>query len=52
MLDGKRVETHQAAYRAGHRLGNRVLTGLVAWLFGSQIDDMPSGYRVFSRRFE
>jgi glycosyltransferase involved in cell wall biosynthesis len=51
MLVGKRIETHQAAYRMGHRLGNRVLTGLVAWLFGSQIDDMLSGYRVFSRRF-
>jgi glycosyltransferase involved in cell wall biosynthesis len=51
MLVGKRVETHQAAYRAGHRLGNRVLTGLVGWLFGSPIDDMLSGYRVFSRRF-
>lgn len=51
MLVGKRIETHEAAYRAGHRLGNRVLTGLVAWLFGSQIDDMLSGYRVFSRRF-
>jgi glycosyltransferase involved in cell wall biosynthesis len=51
MLVGKRVETHQAAYRMGHRLGNRVLTGLVGWLFGSPIDDMLSGYRVFSRRF-
>jgi glycosyltransferase involved in cell wall biosynthesis len=51
MLVGKRVETHEAAYRAGHRLGNRVLTGLVSRLFGSQIEDMLSGYRVFSRRF-
>jgi glycosyltransferase involved in cell wall biosynthesis len=51
MLVGKRVETHQAAYRAGHRLGNAVLTGLVSRLFGSQIEDMLSGYRVFSRRF-
>jgi glycosyltransferase involved in cell wall biosynthesis len=51
MLVGRRIETHQAAYRAGHRLGNRVLTGLVGWLFGSPIDDMLSGYRVFSRRF-
>jgi glycosyltransferase involved in cell wall biosynthesis len=51
MLVGKRIETHEAAYRAGHRLGNRVLTGLVAWLFGAQIEDMLSGYRVFSRRF-
>jgi glycosyltransferase involved in cell wall biosynthesis len=51
MVVGKRVETHQAAYRAGHRLGNRVLTGLVRWLFDATIDDMLSGYRVFSRRF-
>jgi len=51
MVVGRRVETHQAAYRAGHRLGNRVLTGLVGWLFGAQIEDMLSGYRVFSRRF-
>ena len=51
MVVGKRIETHQAAYRAGHRLGNRVLTGLVRWLFGARIDDMLSGYRVFSRRF-
>lgn len=51
MVVGRRVETHQAAYRPGHRLGNRVLTGLVRRLFGSRIDDMLSGYRVFSRRF-
>jgi glycosyltransferase involved in cell wall biosynthesis len=51
MLVGKRVETHVAAYRAGHRFGNAVLTGLVSRLFGSQIEDMLSGYRVFSRRF-
>jgi glycosyltransferase involved in cell wall biosynthesis len=51
MVVGKRIETHQAAYRAGHRLGNRVLTGLVRRLFRAQIDDMLSGYRVFSRRF-
>ncbi len=51
MVVGRRIETHQAAYRAGHRLGNRVLTGLVSRLFGAQIVDMLSGYRVFSRRF-
>ena len=51
MVVGRRVETHQAAYRAGHRLGNAVLTGLVRWLFGARIVDMLSGYRVFSRRF-
>jgi len=51
MVVGRRIETHVAAYRPGHRLGNRVLTGLVRRLFGSRIDDMLSGYRVFSRRF-
>jgi glycosyltransferase involved in cell wall biosynthesis len=51
MVVGKRIETHQAAYRIGHRFGNAFLTGLVRKLFGSQIDDMLSGYRVFSRRF-
>ena len=51
MVVGRRIETHQAAYRAGHRLGNRVLTGLVARLFGAALVDMLSGYRVFSRRF-
>ncbi|CAN5889890.1 glycosyltransferase family 2 protein [soil metagenome] len=51
MVVGRRVETHEAAYRAGHRLGNAVLTGLVRWLFGATIVDMLSGYRVFSRRF-
>jgi glycosyltransferase involved in cell wall biosynthesis len=51
MVVGKRIETHQAAYRIGHRFGNAFLTGLVRKLFGSQIEDMLSGYRVFSRRF-
>jgi len=51
MVVGKRVETHDAAYRAGHRLGNAVLTGLVSWLFKAKQSDMLSGYRVFSRRF-
>jgi glycosyltransferase involved in cell wall biosynthesis len=51
MVVGRRVETHHDAYRAGHRLGNAVLTGLVRWLFGANIADMLSGYRVFSRRF-
>jgi glycosyltransferase involved in cell wall biosynthesis len=51
MVVGKRIETHKDAYRGGHRLGNKVLTGLVRSLFGSQLEDMLSGYRVFSRRF-
>src|SRR5262245_8595547 len=30
MVNGAREEQSQAAYRAGHRFGNRLLTGLVA----------------------
>ena len=51
MVTGTRVTDIQAAYRPGHRLGNAVLTGMVAAIFGNRISDMLSGYRVFSRRF-
>ena len=51
MVCGKRVDSDVQAYRHGHRLGNRVLTGLVAALFGDRITDILSGYRVMSRRF-
>lgn len=51
MVCGKRIDSEQAAYRQGHRIGNRVLTGLVANLFGDSITDILSGYRVMSRRF-
>lgn len=48
---GVRVHERAEAYRAGHVLGNKVLTGLVVSLFGRGQSDMLSGYRVFSRRF-
>ena len=51
MVVGARITEEKAAYRAGHRFGNKVLTGLVAWLFGDRFTDMLSGYRAFSRRF-
>ena len=51
MVNGARVSDIQAAYRPGQRLGNAVLTGLVASIFGDRVSDMLSGYRVFSRRF-
>ena len=51
MVCGKRVDSEVQAYRHGHRLGNRVLTSLVAILFGDRITDILSGYRVMSRRF-
>lgn len=51
MVTGCRVSNIAAAYRPGHRLGNRVLTGLVTSIFGKRTKDILSGYRVFSRRF-
>jgi putative flippase GtrA len=46
-----RRETGDSAYREGHRIGNRLLTGVVRRIFGNRILDMLSGYKVFSRRF-
>jgi hypothetical protein len=51
MVNAQRISTADAAYRRGHVLGNRLLTGLVGGFFGKRTDDMLSGYRVFSRRF-
>lgn len=50
-VNGARAEVSQQAYRRGHRLGNRVLTGLVQGVFGREFRDMLSGYKVMSRRF-
>ena len=51
MVVGARKSAVEAAYRRGHRLGNRMLTGMLAWTFGRSFTDILSGYRVFSRRF-
>ncbi|WP_315903487.1 glycosyltransferase family 2 protein [Streptomyces violarus] len=48
---GARRVTVDGAYRAGHAVGNKLLTGAVRSLFGNDVTDMLSGYRVFSRRF-
>jgi glycosyltransferase involved in cell wall biosynthesis len=51
MVCAVRVDREEAAYRLGHRAGNRLLTGFVAHVFGQSFTDMLSGYRVFTRRF-
>lgn len=53
MVVGARTDNghDQATYRRGHRLGNKLLTATVAFLFGGRFSDMLSGYRVFSRRY-
>jgi glycosyltransferase involved in cell wall biosynthesis len=43
MVVGVRKDNNVASvYRSGHRLGNRILTGCVALIFGGQITDMLS----------
>ncbi|HJS89077.1 MAG TPA: glycosyltransferase [Steroidobacteraceae bacterium] len=51
MVNCARVSSEIGAYRPGHRVGNRLLTGLVARVFGNRVSDVLSGYRVMSRRF-
>jgi glycosyltransferase involved in cell wall biosynthesis len=51
MVVGLRIDQAEAAYRLGHRTGNRMLTGFLASVFGQTFKDILSGYRVFSRRF-
>jgi glycosyltransferase involved in cell wall biosynthesis len=51
MVSAARRSTEAEAFRAGHRFGNRMLSGVVRMVFGRQFEDMLTGYRAFSRRF-
>jgi len=51
MVVGLRVDQALAAWRPGHRTGNRLLTGFLSSVFCQDFKDILSGYRVFSRRF-
>ncbi len=51
MVNAARISDHAAAYRAGHRMGNVMISSAVAYIFGNRFRDILSGYRVFSRRF-
>jgi len=51
MVSAARQGAVRDAYRLGHRLGNVLLSAMVAWTFGGGITDLLSGYRAFSRRF-
>jgi len=51
VLGTRQATTENSAYRPGHETGNRAFNLLVGALFGDQVTDMLSGYRVFSRRF-
>jgi glycosyltransferase involved in cell wall biosynthesis len=51
MVIAARIDRDEAAYRMGHRLGNRLFSAAVDWVFDATFTDILSGYRVFSRRF-
>ena len=50
-VTGVRKQQTESAYRAGHELGNRAFNAAVGRIFGFPVNDMLSGFRVFSRRF-
>ena len=54
MMVGKRCtpeERLKGAYRPMHQFGNRLVCWLIGKSFGTSIQDVFSGYRVFSRKF-
>jgi glycosyltransferase involved in cell wall biosynthesis len=46
-----RTASDSDAYRSGHVLGNKAITGAVSFIFKGGFTDMLSGYRVMSKRF-
>lgn len=52
MLVGTRLQKYDTtAFRAFHRFGNDMITGMIRLLFRAPLTDVLSGYRVLSRRF-
>lgn len=50
LVNARRRYVNQHGERRGHVLGNRALSGTVRRMFGSDVGDMLSGYKAFSRR--
>ncbi|MFT8396445.1 glycosyltransferase [Propionibacterium sp.] len=51
VLGCRQDDEESSNYRPGHAAGNKAFNGLVSRIFGENVTDMFSGYRVFSRRF-
>ena len=51
MLVAKRTHSNPSAYRRGHVIGNQMFSRFVNFIFGNDISDIFSGYRIFSKRF-
>lgn len=51
MCVGARLSSYEgAAFRPMHLIGNRIIRFLVNWIGGSNLTDILSGYRAYSRR--
>jgi glycosyltransferase involved in cell wall biosynthesis len=50
-VNGGRHYANPERQRRGHLLGNRMLSRSVAALFGRQVTDILSGYKILTRRF-
>lgn len=48
---GVRTPDSDDEYRSGHAAGNRAFSSLASRILKTQVSDIFSGYRVFSRRF-
>ena len=51
MMVAKRVHSDSSAYRTGHVFGNYFFSKFVNLIFGKDITDIFSGFRIFSKRF-
>lgn len=52
MVVGTRLhDYHDHAFRNLHKFGNNLVLRIINMLFGANLSDVLSGYRVFSRRF-
>ncbi len=52
MVVGVRMSAfREKSFRRFHLLGNRLVAGLISYLFSAKVSDVLSGYRVFSRDF-
>jgi glycosyltransferase involved in cell wall biosynthesis len=49
LIGARLAHPGRGAFRPFHRLGNRTISGLTSLLFGTQLSDVLSGYRILSR---
>ena len=51
MMVAKRIHSDSSAYRKGHIIGNYFFSKFVNIIFGNDVTDIFSGFRIFSKRF-